>query len=141
VKIDIESINWLAVLVATLATFILGGLWYGALFKKLWQRLHGYSDDQIKQMQKARPPAFFFGVMLASYFVMSVVLSIILAAAGITTAAGGITLAVLVWFGIAAAIAMTDWVSSDRRLASFGLDLAYQFCFLVMMGAILGGWR
>jgi hypothetical protein len=140
-KIDIGSINWLAVIVATVATFVLGGVWYGAVFKKLWLQLHGYSDDKIKEMQKARPPAFFFGVMLASYFVTSVVLSIIIAAAGIATIVGGITLAVLVWIGIAAAIAMTDWVSSDRRLGSFGLDLAYQFCFLVMMGAILGGWR
>jgi len=39
--------NWLAVVVATLAFFTVGAIWYTALFAKLWQREVGLSDEQL----------------------------------------------------------------------------------------------
>ena len=39
--------NWLAVVVATLAFFAVGAIWYTALFAKLWQREVGLSDEQL----------------------------------------------------------------------------------------------
>ena len=65
--LNLESVNWLAVLVAGIATFFLGAVWYMALFGKTWQRLHGYSDEKVKQMQAAKPPPVFFGTMIASF--------------------------------------------------------------------------
>jgi hypothetical protein len=57
--LDLAPVNWLAVIVAALATFFLGGLWYQALFGRLWVRLHGYSHEKVMQMRTARPPAHF----------------------------------------------------------------------------------
>ena len=42
--------------VAALIVFFVGGLWYSALFGKLWVRLHGYSEEKVKQMQAAMSP-------------------------------------------------------------------------------------
>ena len=39
--------NWLAVVVATLAFFAVGAIWYTALFGKIWQREVGLSDEQL----------------------------------------------------------------------------------------------
>ena len=39
--------NWLAIVVATLAFFAVGAIWYTALFAKLWQREVGLSDEQL----------------------------------------------------------------------------------------------
>ena len=39
--------NWLAVVVATLAFFAVGAIWYTALFGKVWQREVGLSDEQL----------------------------------------------------------------------------------------------
>ena len=40
--------NLLAVIVAGIASFILGGLWYSPmLFGKAWQREAGLSDEQL----------------------------------------------------------------------------------------------
>ena len=44
---DISQLNWLAILVATVAAFALGGVWYGPVFGKAWQRLVGISDEDI----------------------------------------------------------------------------------------------
>jgi Protein of unknown function (DUF1761) len=37
----LSNLNWLAILVAALAYFILGALWYSALFGKLWIKSTG----------------------------------------------------------------------------------------------------
>jgi hypothetical protein len=139
--IELSGINWLAVLVAAVATFFLGGLWYGALFKKPWQRLHGYSDEQVKAMQKARPPAVFFGVMIASYLVLAFVVALLARVAGVSSVGAGAALGLLLWIGPAMAIGATAWIASDKPLGAFAIDWAYQLVFLVMMGAIIGGWR
>ena len=41
------EINWLAVVLATVAFFAVGAVWYTALFAKLWQREVGLSDEQL----------------------------------------------------------------------------------------------
>src|SRR5690349_4926191 len=49
------EINWIAVLVAGVASFVLGGLWYSpVLFGKAWQRETGLTDEQLKQGNMAR---------------------------------------------------------------------------------------
>ena len=49
------EVNWLAVLIAALGSFLLGGLWYSpALFGKAWQRETGLTDEQLKQGNMAR---------------------------------------------------------------------------------------
>jgi hypothetical protein len=43
------EVNWIAVVVAAVASFLLGGLWYSpALFGKSWQREAGLTDEQVK---------------------------------------------------------------------------------------------
>jgi hypothetical protein len=42
-----DGINWLAVVLGTLAFFAVGAIWYTALFAKLWQREVGLSDEQL----------------------------------------------------------------------------------------------
>jgi hypothetical protein len=44
------EINWIAVIVAAAACFLLGGLWYSpVLFGKAWQRETGLTDEQLKK--------------------------------------------------------------------------------------------
>ena len=42
------NINWLAVVLGALAFFVVGAVWYTALFGKAWQRATGLSDEQLK---------------------------------------------------------------------------------------------
>jgi len=49
------EVNWLAVAVAALASFLLGGLWYSpVLFGKAWQRETGLTDERLKQSNMAQ---------------------------------------------------------------------------------------
>ena len=139
--IDFSLINWLAVIVAALATFFLGAVWYMALFGKLWQRLHGYSDEKTKQMQAARPPHIFFGTMIGAYLLLAFTMGVIITSFAINGVSAGATLGFFMWLGCCMAIGLTAWVSSDKHPGIYVIDLSYQLVYMVMMGAIIGGWR
>jgi hypothetical protein len=48
-------VDWIASLVAAVAAFVLGGLWYSpALFAKQWQQDAGLSEEQLAASNKAR---------------------------------------------------------------------------------------
>lgn len=139
--IQLAAINWLAVAAAALGVFFLGALWYTVLFGKAWQRLHGYSDEKLVQMRAAKPPALFFGVMIASYALLSVVMAVLITSFGLSGAGAGLALGGLLWLGVALPIGLTLYISSDKPLAAFAIDWSYQLVFLLMAGAILGAWR
>jgi len=127
--IAFEHVNWLAVIVSALTIFMIGGIWYGAAFAKLWQRLNGYSDEKLKEIRASRPPPVFFGVMLAAYAVLAAALAILARGAGVTTAAGG------------AALSLSNHIASDKPMSAFVLDTSCQLVYLLTAGAIIGAWQ
>jgi hypothetical protein len=47
------QLNFLAILVAAVAAFVLGALWYSpVLFAKQWMKAHGYTPDKLEAMKK-----------------------------------------------------------------------------------------
>jgi hypothetical protein len=139
--IHLNQINWWAVLVAAVATFFLGALWYSALFGKLWIKFQGYSEEQVKQMQANMNPAVFFGGMLVSYLLVALVIAILVTNFNLHNALAGAMLGFLVWVGFAAAIHMTGHLASNKPIGAFLIDTGFQLIFLIGMGATLAAWR
>lgn len=46
---DIWTLNFWAILVASLSAFFIGGLWYGPLFGTSWQKLNNLSDEALAE--------------------------------------------------------------------------------------------
>lgn len=46
---DLSNINFLAVIAATLSTFLVGWFWYGPLFGKTWMSAVGVTEEQVGQ--------------------------------------------------------------------------------------------
>jgi hypothetical protein len=61
------NINWLAVIVGTLAFFAVGAIWYSALFGKIWQREVGLSAERLKS---GRSIPLIFGLCLLLEFIV-----------------------------------------------------------------------
>jgi uncharacterized protein DUF1761 len=135
------DINLLAVVVAGLVTFFLGGLWYMPLFGKLWVRLQGYSEEKIKEMQAKMQPAVFFGGMIVCYLVCAFVTGVLVVNLNLTQAADGAILGTLLWLGYAAAIGFTGHLASQRHIGVFLIDTSFQLVFLIGMGILLSMWR
>lgn len=138
--INFSSVNWWAVLTAGLATFFLGAVWYQALFGKLWLRLHGYTPADVAEMQKSRPPAVFFGTMIAAYLLMAAVMALLVKVSGATDAVGGAFVGLLVWL-VVQSIAATDYITAKKQIGVYVLDGSYQLCYLLMTGVIVAMWK
>lgn len=92
------ELNYLAILVATVAQFVVGAVWYSALFGKLWGKIHGFDklpkDVQQKMMKEMGP---FYGLQAIVTLITSIVLALILTDAPQDWNA--FLIAFLVWLG------------------------------------------
>ena len=137
---SMNGINYLAVAVAAIVTFFIGGAWYSALFRAAWIKAHGFTDAQIKALEATHSPAIFFGGMLACYFVMAFVIAVMFHAGGVNTARAGMFWGGLLWI-IHSSLKMTDHIASGKPFAAFGIDASFQLIALLLTSAIVGGWN
>lgn len=134
---DISTLNWLAIFVAALSAFLLGGLWYSpALFGKAWQRENNLSDETLKQGNMG----MIFGLSFIFSFVMAFNLAMFLNDAKTDTAWGGIA-GFLAGFGWVAMSLATVALFERRSWAYTLINAGYCTVSLVIMGLIIGAWR
>jgi hypothetical protein len=131
------QINWMAVIAATLSTFILGGIWYSpALFGKAWMRENGFTDESLKRRN--------MGVVFSLSFVYSLLMAANLAAfigdpkidTKMATTYGFLTGFGWVALGLAI-VALFEGRSWKYMLINGG----YMTVAFTIMGLILGAWR
>jgi len=134
---NLDQINFLAVVAAALSTFVLGGLWYSPLlFGRAWMRANGFTEQQVQGFNKLRA----FGGSFVLALVMSANLAMFLADPK-TTVIWGMTAGALAgagWVGCAIAVI---GLFENRSWAYIGINAGYQIVSFVVMGAILGAWR
>ncbi len=138
--IEFGNLNIWAIVVAGIATFMIGGVWYTALFGKAWQIAHRYSDEKVKELQANFSPLLNFGTMIVCYLIVALTMSLIIQATGVNTVGGGITLGFLVWI-IIACVVLTGHISTDVAFGGYLIDVSYQLIYCVGTGALLGIWQ
>jgi hypothetical protein len=125
----------LKVLVAALATFVLGGLWYGLLFGKLWQRLTGLSDERLQAASKAR----IFGLSFVLSFVAAYVFAMFLGPEPAPAFAIGVgALAGLCWVG--ASFGIND-LFELRSVKLWAINAGYHTLAFTLFGVVFGLWH
>lgn len=137
-SIDFMAINYWAVLVSAVATFLVGGLWYTALFGKQRTQLLGYSDAVLQEMAKGAARTFL--TLFLCYVVVAFVVAILFSVLGVESAGQGAQWGLLLWLGLAATIGLTGNITTTIPLGVFFIDAGYQLVFLVLTGAVIGAW-
>ncbi|MDO3628111.1 DUF1761 domain-containing protein [Mucilaginibacter sp. BT774] len=133
---NFSLINWLAVIVAGLSAFAVGGVWYSRpIFGNAWMVDSNLSEEQIKQGNKGK----IFGFTLIFSLLMAVNLAMFLADAK-TTASWGATAGFLagIWTFCAIAIHSLFELKGWRHIFING---GYSIVSLTLMGLIIGAWR
>ena len=129
-----HSVNWLAVLVAALSGFVIGGLWYGPLFRSPWMRFSGMTFERGKQQNR---PLVFGGAYLMN-LVSAFGLSMLIGGHG-GWAVGLHTGALTGLFFVAPALGVI-YLFESRPFGLWAINGGYQVVNLAAMGTLLGAW-
>jgi hypothetical protein len=128
------EISWLAVILSALVTFLVGGLWYGPLFLKVWQKEAGITDEDMK---RRHPANVFGGAFLLNVFA-AYILGHVLATYGNPPAKVDIMIA----FGVALGFIVTafgvNYLFASKSMKLFAIDAGYWIITYSLMGVIFG---
>lgn len=130
------AINYLALLVATVARFLFGWLWYSPLlFGKAWMSLTNCTlEDMKRNMPKAIPAD------LIASFIMSFVLVHAVHYAGATSAGQGAAVGFFNWLGFIATVMLATTLYEKRPIKLFLINSGFNLISLLFMGAIVAVW-
>lgn len=137
---DVSSINWLAVLVAGLASFMLGMLWYNAkVFGAAWQQATGVTDEQAKSGNMLLT----FGSSLVLMLIMCFGLAFILSVhkSSDVTWMTGLKYGAFIGVVFVSTSIGINQLYQMKPLKLFLIDAGYQLVYLMIAGVIIGAWR
>jgi hypothetical protein len=132
------SLNYVAYVVAVVASMAVGMIWYSPkVFGNTWMRLANVHMEEGKKEGMGK----IMGLTVLSTLITGYVLSQVLNAFAIGSFAEGMFVTILVWLGFSAAITFMHYLFDGRSLKLFLLYAAHELVSLLVMGAILVGWR
>lgn len=131
-------INWWMVLGASVLQIVLGSIWYGPLFGKLWMRLMGVSHlsrEEIKAKQKQALPLYI--IQLVTSIITNAVLYLFV----IQSASGmWLVLTVILWLGfvlpIQAGEVIWSTLSSKMKMKKLAVSASYQLLSMLIAAYI-----
>lgn len=130
-----SEINWLALVVCLLLSFVIGALWHSLLFNKAWSEDSG----TIYNKENHGNPLFIFGVSSVLHFVLLVGLAMFIGQhANIWGGALKALFVSVVW--VATSIGV-NYIFVGRTLRLFLIDAGYYIVFMTVSGLILGAWK
>ncbi|MEX0660963.1 MAG: DUF1761 domain-containing protein [Balneolaceae bacterium] len=132
----LSSLNWIAVLVATVVYFILGALWYSPLmFANIWMKLRNISEDEI---DGPNPVIFLYSFILQLIAVVS--LALFMSAMNVEGTLNGAIIGFGAGAGILFTLAGSTGIFTELKMKLHFLDSGYHVVGMTLAGLILGWW-
>ncbi len=135
VCMNLLDVDYFAILVAALSSFMLGGIWYSkALFKNAWLESIGLTDLDLQSAN----PKLIFGGSFFLVFIAALMLSLFLgkdASVGESIGTGF----VIGFFWISSSFGLS-YIFEQRPLKLFLINGGYHILQFSLMGLILGIW-
>lgn len=136
-------INYLAVIVAAIASMVVGSLWYGPLFGKQWMKLMGVTKESMAgakvNMNKL------YAIQALASLVMAFVLSHALVFASAYLHEEGLSAGFQTgfwnWIGFVAPVTLGSVLWEQKSWKLWMLNNAHYLVSLCIMGVILALWK
>src|SRR3989344_3228852 len=132
--------NYIAVLVAGVASMVIGSIWYGPLFGKPFMRAMGMDSlsPERKEAEKKKMVKFYLVQFIAS-LVMFFTVSWLISELGKMTLAGGLEIGFCVWLGIVVPVQLGNAIWGGK-MSLFWISAGNMLVTLLAAGAIIGAW-
>lgn len=131
------DINYLAVLVCAITSFVIGGLWYGPLFGKSWMEAVGKTEEEIKENFN---PVKTYGLAFVGHFAEALVLAYLLSLTGAVTVTEGIRVGLTAWLGFTAATFYINYLFEGYKTRLLYINTGFHFVFVLVSSIILISW-
>ena len=129
----------LAAIVAGLAGFIAGAVWYTPYtFGPLWLRFAPEAIERIEHSSSRR--LTHYGVALLASLVQAFALESLLLFCGRSDLGFALGMAGLVWFGFTASASLMDGIFRRRLERGWLVDMGHRLLVLVTIAIVLGLW-
>ena len=126
------EIHWLAVLVAGVSGFAVGGVWYGPLFLEPWLRAEGKTKEQM-----GGHPMMVFGLAFLCNLFSAFILDHVFGTYANPPMGPSIAIALGVAFGFVVPAYGVNYLFAGRKLALFLIDAGYWVVTYLVMGVII----
>jgi hypothetical protein len=133
---SIVDANWLAILPAAIASWLLGAVWYGVLGKP-WMAALGVTQAELLGPSGKPSPVPFILSFLAE-IVMALILSGIIGHVGPPTVKTGLISGALCWLGFVATTLVVNNAYAKRRPMLSLIDGGHWLAVLLVQGAVIG---
>ena len=131
-------LNWVAILVAAIASFLFEALWY-SVFMNEW--LSGIGRTREWLMSSGMSPALQYAVAILCAVIMATVLSICIQRSGEHSTRRGVLVGALAWLGFVATTWATEYIFEVRTLKIYAVNAGFWLFDLILIGAIVGAWK
>ena len=131
----LAELNWLAILVAAIAAFVLGGVWYSPrLFGNAWMQDVGLTEESAAESNMA--------LIFGGAFVLILIAAIFLGATiGDSNWLGGLHTGLVVGVAWVATAYGVTYLFERRPLRLFLVNAGYNIVLFALMGSIIGAWH
>jgi hypothetical protein len=134
------EVNYWAILVSGVVSMIIGGLWYGPLFKKPFMRAMGmdkWSEERMKAEQKKMGKMYF--LQFFASLLMIYTLAMFMDMLGNRSLEGGLMTAFWVWLGFVMPVQLAKELWGGK-MPLFFIGAGNMLVTLLAAGVILGTW-
>lgn len=130
------SVNWLAVVLAMVASMALGAAWYTGLSKQ-WLAATGKTIEDIQANSGGSATPFIWGA--AMQLIMAYMLAVLTPAVfGTVTVGNAVTLGVHLWIGFIVTNMIMNHRYEGQKWSLAVIDGAYALGILVVQGVVIG---
>ncbi len=129
-------IHWLAVIVAGVAAFMVGGVWYSALFGKIWMAARGITPEAMKTMDKGNIKVM-FGITFVLDLWMAFVLDHVFGTYGTPDMSGALLIAGGLALGFVIPAMIVNYLYQQAKRNMFLIDGGHWLAVFLVMGAVL----
>ncbi|HTH55876.1 MAG TPA: DUF1761 domain-containing protein [Cyclobacteriaceae bacterium] len=130
------KLNYLAILVSAISTFLLGGLWYSpAVFGKAWMRENGFTEESLKGANMIK----IFGISILLAIISAINLAMFMGPESDPTM--GALWGFLAGAGWVATFVGMHYLFERKSFILFLINAGFSVVALTIMGVILAAWK
>lgn len=125
------DINFIAVIVSGVLSMVLGFIWYGPLFAKLWMRENKFSAEDV-----GNGPGVGYLLTFIASMVTAAVTSLLVHRLGVTQVIDGAALGLLLGVGFVATTFLTNYIFSQKSFKLYAIDAGYQVIYILIASVV-----